>query len=475
MGSLLRLNPSRIEIDVLNSPRNSEALLSYWHEFMAGLRYKDNEAWLDWADQSEARLLEAHLQALLECAVTGTAEQATKCLRRALDLAPDHPKVLARWAAHQNAQSGPSEEELLRALESVTQQLWLSAQEGRGRQEAESEEDVRQHRSALLDSFGRKMPVAFVPRRPLEATEWSREVLSTYQLRDHAGAEWAARQLLKRYSKGLPAALALDVLANLAIDQGQYHRGRQYAERALTLVSEPTSEVAFTAAYSNVMMGLHGRATEIAHSALKTLPVHDSPAMLYGILARVNDATQHYKAARHWHELALQAAYEHDDPFVLPQVISFMLWHFNITGEPDRSLQLAHEGAAYGSPNFSLHLVNATGFSHLLKRDFETAYEALAPQREGANVTLSATSLTCSALALHRMGQQQEAEIALRTALELLPLTENGNVKYEWAAAALTLDPLQWETQAQQCVEGVVSSDPTVPQWYERLKALRLK
>ena len=73
------------------------------------------------------------------------------------------------------------------------------------------------------------------------------------------------------------------------------------------------------------------------------------------------------------------------------------------------------------------------------------------------------------------MGKRHQAEISLRTALQLLSLTENGNMKYEWAAAALTLDPWQWAAQAQQGVEGAVSSDPTVPQWYGRLKALRSK
>ncbi|PYE53907.1 DNA-binding SARP family transcriptional activator [Deinococcus yavapaiensis KR-236] len=470
----LALDVTRVHVDVRHPPRETSALVSYWQEFMSGYRHVGTEAWLEWADVTESRLFEEHLQALLAHAAAASLPEAEVLLRQAFHLAPHHPQVLTHWTAFQNARRGPSDEELLRAMQRTAHDLWLTAQERRERQDAANSEEQRAYRTSLLDHLGRAVTVAFLPRRPLDATAWSQDVLSTYRLRDHAGAESIARQILQRHSKGLTAALAMDVLANLAIDQGQYHRGRHLAERALTLVDEPTSEVAFTAAYSNVILGVHDRAASIARGALRTLPALDSPAMLYAILARVGDATQQYRAARHWHELALQAARQHDDPFVLPQVISFMLWHFNITGDPQRSLSLARDGLMYGAPTFSSHLVNALGFSHLLRRDFETAFEAFAPQRESVNVTGAATSWTCSALALHWMGESHEAERALRISQELLPLTDNGNVKFEWAAAALTIDPLQWAVNAEENVRGVVSSDPTVPQWYERLKATRL-
>lgn len=468
-GLLLRLDLSRVHVDALLPPRDVEGLLTFWREFMTGFRHRGSNAWLEWASAVEERLLEAHVEALLHAARQAAPDEAARLLRRALDLAPEHPDVVDCWNAHGRAPAEPSDETLLRTLERTTRRLWAEAQ-GALDTPPEEPEDARLHRAALLDRIAPHVTTAFVPRRSTEAADWSREVLSTYRWREREGAEWIARQFLRRHPGGLPAALALGVLANLAIDSGQYTRGRRYAEQALTLVPEPTSEVAFTAAYSNTIAGHHERAARIAHAALRTLPARDTPAMLYGILARAADARQQYRAARHWHELALRAAYDQDDPYVLPQVISFMLWHHNITGDPDRSLALAREGLTYGAPNFSSHLVNSMGFSHLLQRRFDAAHDALAPQRASENVTGSATAHTCSALALHFMGERDEADDTLHSALDLIHLTENGGVKYEWALAALTVDPEKWREPARQAVQGVAPADPTVRQWYERFE-----
>ncbi|SMB77748.1 AfsR/SARP family transcriptional regulator [Deinococcus hopiensis] len=463
----LTLDLSQIHVDVLCPPRDLDALLPFWAEFMVGFRHKGCEAWLEWAEQTEMRLLEAHVQDLLRSAAEHPSKAHT-LLERALQLAPDHPEVQSRWAEHVRAPAAPSEEELLRTLEQVTLRLWVTAQAA----EVSPDPDARHHRQVLLDGVSARIDTAFIPRlsRELAGAE---EALSTYRLRDQVGAEWAARQVLDRQTKGTAAALALDVLANLAMDQGQYQRGRKYAEQALTLVTEPSSEIAFTAASSNVILGHQERAAEIALGALKTLDARDSPAMLYGILARSYDARQRYREARYWHDLALQSAYDQGDPLVLPQVISFMLWHLNITGDPVRSAALAREGLSHG--NFSAHLINSLGFSNLIRREYGAVQEVLAPQLRVNNMAMASTAHAATAMALHQMGQSHEAEQVLREARPLLDLTENGSVRYEWAAAALVVNPGEWAEEADRLTKSAQPNDPTLPQWYARLRATKVQ
>lgn len=453
-GTRLTLDVTRVEVDALHAGAGG------LENFMAGYRHRGSEAWLDWAAATEQRLREQHIQALLRAARDAPPGEAAPLVARALELDEQHPDALDLWTRLRAGGPCASEETLLRGLEQMTLNLWAAQQQ------------TSPPASPLRDTLKELHPDRRTrPRRSPEAIRWSGGDLHPYELRDRAGAEWAARQVLARQSRGQAAALALDVLANLAVDRGEYDRGLHLAEQALTLVPEPSSELAFTAASCNVLLGQHERAAAIVHSALRTMSPLDTPALLYGILARTHDARQQYRAARHWHGLALRAAQEADDPYVLPQVISLALWHLNILGEPERSAALAQEGLTHGAPNFASHLRNSLGFSHLLRRQYGEAREALAPQLHLDNAAMASTAHACTALALHRMGEAEEAHRTLEEGLALTELTPNGSVRYEWAAAALTVDPGEWHLQAQQMVEGTVPNDPTVAQWYAQLRA----
>lgn len=456
-GPRLALDVTRVAVDALHAGTGGQENFI----FMAGYRHRGSEAWLEWATATEQRLREQRIQALLRAARDGPAEEAASWVAQALELDEQHPDALALWTQLRAGGPRHPEEMLLRGLEQMTMNLWAA------------QTPTSQRESPLGSTLEDLRSSNFQPRRAPEAIRWSGGDFHPYELRDRAGAEWAARQVLARQTRGQAAALALDVLANIAVDRGEYARGLHLAEQALTLVGEPSSELAFTAASCNVLLGKHERAATIVQSALRTISPTDTPALLYGLLARTHDARQQYRAARHWHELALRAAQEADDPYVLPQVISLALWHLNILGEPERSATLAQEGLTYGAPNFASHLLNSLGFSHLLRRQYEEAREALAPQLHLENAAMASTAHACTAIALHRMGEAHQAHQTLQDGLTLTGLTQNGSVRYEWAAAALTVDPGEWDIQARQAVKGAVPNDPTVPQWYARLRAQR--
>lgn len=88
-AQFLNLNLQRVEVDALCIPVTPGALLEYWQGFLAGHRTRGTEAWLDWAQHTERRLLAEHVEHLRQVACTTPEPMAIRLRRRAGQLSGD--------------------------------------------------------------------------------------------------------------------------------------------------------------------------------------------------------------------------------------------------------------------------------------------------------------------------------------------------------------------------------------------------
>lgn len=397
-GPLLGLDLRRVKVDARCPPTDTE-VLGPWPGLLQGHRTRGSEAWLEWAARHEERLLSGWTERLLARARAGESCEARTCWQALARLHPDHPALPG--AAAPSPSSGGA------------------ARSPRGDEDA----------------------------------AWT--ALQAYRTWRTADAEQLARTLLRENGQGNAAALALSVLANIALDYGEYWRGRAYAEQAVTLSPTPGVEVSFTAAYANNLLADFGRAERYAVDGLRTLAPTDSPALLYAVLGKVSDVRRDPRTARLWYERGLQAAHGSGCPHTLSQVISLMGYHLMHTREPARARALAHEGLDHGAPEFARYLVNPLGYAQMASGEPDGALNVFAPQRASGNTTLAATAHSMTAVLLHRLGEEQAAQECLGQALALARLSECEAVRAEWVASAATVDAATWQSEVRAVSQGL--------------------
>lgn len=298
----------------------------------------------------------------------------------------------------------------------------------------------------------------------------SMEALSALQLGLHFRAEQAARESLQLAPQGHDAAVALDVLANLAMEQGQYRLAHQYSAHALQADPDASEDIYYTAAYLADLFGEHARAEKIAHLGLRHLSPGGTPALLYATIASTHDAREQFQVARHWHELALHSARASGSQVNVNEVLSFYLWHLNVTGDAIRAVELADAALNSGEYGVNVYLRNSLGIAQYHLGQLDRAHATLLPQQKISNPTLAAIAQTQSALIYHQQGEIDRANELLALSLPLAQQSDAGRPKYEWAVAALTLNPGEWSAEAQQCVQGAQTNDSVITRTYQQLR-----
>ncbi len=92
-GDLLRRRPGfleldllRVRVDTLCVPEDPSALLTHWRGFLPGQRSRGSEAWLEWAQRTEDRLLGEHVEHLRRAAFLHPEPLSGRLRRRAREL-----------------------------------------------------------------------------------------------------------------------------------------------------------------------------------------------------------------------------------------------------------------------------------------------------------------------------------------------------------------------------------------------------
>lgn len=271
--------------------------------------------------------------------------------------------------------------------------------------------------------------------------------------------------------QNLDEAHGLAAQARQAIEQDQFALAQNYVRQALRGLKQPPAEIFYTAAYVADFFGHSQWAEKQALAGLARLSGQMSPAPYYAIIASSYDTRGDHQTARLWHELALQAARHSKQPEEFCEVVSFLVWHLNVTGEALRTRALAAEALSLGDfCTTTPYIRNSLGIAETLLGRPEQAFDSFAPQHQHEVTSLSIISQVRSGRIYTEIGQHDRAAALLERTLPVVQRTEDGRARYEWAAAALLTDPARWQAQAQACVQGIVTNDPNIVVEYQRLR-----
>ena len=265
------------------------------------------------------------------------------------------------------------------------------------------------------------------------------------------------------------AALAHDTLAYLAFDRDEFTQASQHLQQGFLASPDPPWELFYTAASLADMQGNATRAEQLTMHGLKALRRHSSPALLQAVTASAYDNRGDFATARRWHELALASARAWPRPGQHCGTLTFFLWHLNATREPARSRTLAHEALGLGEFGMTSYVRNSLGIAALNLGDPETALNELSPQVLLSTGLPQIIALAKSALAYHQIGEHDLAQQFLTQCEPLAVHNENGRARYEWAVAALTLDPERHFASARRMVQGHTTNDFLLVQRYRQL------
>ncbi|MPY67651.1 hypothetical protein F8S09_13315 [Deinococcus sp. SDU3-2] len=307
------------------------------------------------------------------------------------------------------------------------------------------------------------------------ALDLGQEALGAARLDRPGEAEAAARAALDLTPRGEGAALALDVLTHQAIGRDEYALAREYCGRALRATPEPQADICYTAGYLADLTGEPVRAERLALLGLAHLAPARSPALWYATVASAHDSRQDFRAARLWHELALQAARAAPSAQDHCGVLTFYLWHLNATGDSARAQMLAAEALDQGDFSMTAYIHQSLGTAQFRLGELGEALHTLRVNASHPVLSLRVIAASLEARILHRQGEREEARALLHTTLPLAQATEDGRARFEWAVAALTCAPREWAAQADACVRGAQTNDPLIVQHYQRLQATRPK
>lgn len=325
--------------------------------------------------------------------------------------------------------------------------------------------------------LGRGPPAPTRRRTPpaRRALDLGHEALGAARQDRPGEAEAAARAALDLTPRGEGAALALDVLTHQAIERDEYALAREYCGRALRATPEPQADICYTAGYLADLLGDPLRAERLALLGLAHLPPARSPALWYATVASAYDSRQDFRAARLWHELALQAARAAPSAQDHCGVLTFYLWHLNATGDSARAQMLAAEALDQGDFSMTAYVHQSLGTAQFRLGDLDEARQTLHANETHPVLSLRVIAASVQARILHRQGERGEARASLHRTLPLAQATEDGRARFEWAVAALTCAPREWAAEADACVQGAQTNDPLIVRHYQRLRATRPK
>ncbi|MDL2345468.1 hypothetical protein QOL99_15105 [Deinococcus sp. MIMF12] len=304
-----------------------------------------------------------------------------------------------------------------------------------------------------------------------QGLDLAQEALAAAQQDRPGEAESAAHAALTLTPRGEGAALALDVLTHQAIERDEYTLARDYCGRALRATPEPQPDICYTAGYLADLLGEPSRAEHLALLGLAHLAPGRSPALWYATVASAHDSRQDFRAARLWHELALQAARAAPSAQDHCGVLTFYLWHLNATGDSARAQMLAAEALDQGDFSMTAYIHQSLGTAQFRLGELGEALRTLQVNRTHPVLSLRVIAASLEARILHRQGDREGAQALLRGTLPLARTTEDGRARFEWAVAALTCAPREWAAQADACVRGAQTNDPLIVRQYQRLRA----
>lgn len=113
-SSFLELDLQRVWVDALSVPEHPDALLSHWRGFLSGQRSRGSEAWLEWAQHTEDRLLGEHIEHLRRAArlhpepLSGRLRRQARQLSAGLAPAPVPPAPLLLRSSGAESQQAPA-------------------------------------------------------------------------------------------------------------------------------------------------------------------------------------------------------------------------------------------------------------------------------------------------------------------------------------------------------------------------------
>lgn len=103
----LELDLQQVRVDALSVPAHPDALLTHWQDFLSGQRSRGGEAWLEWAQRTEDRLLGDHVEHLRRAARRHPAPLSGRLRRRAQQLSvglpPEPVDAVPRPLTHTSA------------------------------------------------------------------------------------------------------------------------------------------------------------------------------------------------------------------------------------------------------------------------------------------------------------------------------------------------------------------------------------
>lgn len=111
--TFLELDLQQLRVDVLSAPTHPEALLTHWQDFMPGQRSRGSEAWMEWAQRTEDRLMGDHVEHLLRVARMNPEPLSGHLRRRAQQLSaelaptPVPPVPLLFWSSDTESRQAP--------------------------------------------------------------------------------------------------------------------------------------------------------------------------------------------------------------------------------------------------------------------------------------------------------------------------------------------------------------------------------
>ena len=289
--------------------------------------------------------------------------------------------------------------------------------------------------------------------------------------------EWAEQQDQQRRQsrprhaqpfQQLDTSHHLQLQAREALENDQLNLAQGYIEQAMQ--GHITSEVLYTAAYLTDLQGHAQQAELLARESLAQLHPTQSPACIYALIGGTYDTRGEHHAARLWHELALEAARRARQPEVFCEMASFFTWHLNVTGNHERAAALGNEALQQGEFSTTTpYIRNSLAIAEAQLGRVEQALNTFRSQQQHQVSSLSIIAQVRSARIHAQLGQRAQAQILLERTYPAVQRNEEGRARFEWATAALLIDPATWYVQASTCVQNVITNDSVIMAEYRRV------
>ncbi|WP_135228632.1 hypothetical protein [Deinococcus fonticola] len=289
-------------------------------------------------------------------------------------------------------------------------------------------------------------------------------------------AQTLAQDALTLVKTGEGAALALDVLTHVALEQDEYQQAKQLNRRAMECAPAPLADVCYTAAYLADLDGQAEQAERLALLGLAHQSRGQSPALWLATIASSYDTRQDFHTARLWHELALNAARRHPARYQQCGATTFYLWHLNTTGFAPQAQELAREALDLGEFSMTPYIYNSLAVAQVHQGKLERALETYQRGQHLFSESLTLMASAKMARIYHLLGETGAAIERLLGHLPRLEHSDDGRARFEWAVAALTvapaeLGPTELGPAALRGVQGFQTNEPNLIREFRELRA----